>query len=410
MWGVWQRLKTWGSGGGIPKDLDAMLRKEFGLKVRNRSFYDEALRHASMLDGDTSGRMSNERLEFLGDTVLDLVVAGFLFRQFPTEQEGALTQRKSKIVNRKTLNLLGTRLGLPRFITSKMRRSDVQETVIGNALEALIGAMYLDHGFEATRTAVLSMLRKHGAIDKIHETVDFKSNLHHWAQRGKQTIEFRVVRELSDGSGYDMEVRIGGKVMGTGFGRSKKDAEQVAARQAWKAVYDREQAPEPVRSARSEEPERSERSEQSERSERSDRSDRPDASRRRERPARAGRSTRVTPAADETPATQGAPKETKEPRAPRPPREPRATAPAEVAPPVTPAAEATPEAAPRRERIRDRVRKRAEARTTAEEAPVEVLVSDAAPATEEEKKPRSGNRRGGRRRPKPEGESSSSES
>lgn len=407
MWGVWQRLKTWGSGGGIPKDLDAMLRKEFGLKVRNRSFYDEALRHASMLDGDTSGRMSNERLEFLGDTVLDLVVAGFLFRQFPSEQEGALTQRKSKIVNRKTLNLLGTRLGLPRFITSKMRRSDVQETVIGNALEALIGAMYLDHGFEATRTAVLSMLRKHGAIDKIHETVDFKSNLHHWAQRGKQTIEFRVVRELSDGSGYDMEVRIGGKVMGTGFGRSKKDAEQVAARQAWKAVYDREQAPEPARSARSEEPERSERSE------RSDRSDRSDASRRRERPARAGRSTRVTPAADETPATQGAPKETKEtkePRAPRPPREPRATAPAEVAPPVTPAAEATPEAAPRRERIRDRVRKRAEARTTAEEAPVEVLVSDAAPATEEEKKPRSGNRRGGRRRPKPEGESSSSES
>ena len=78
MWGVWQRLKTWGTGGGIPKDLDAMLRKEFGLKVRNRSFYDEALRHASMLDGDTSGRMSNERLEFLGDTVLDLVVAGFL--------------------------------------------------------------------------------------------------------------------------------------------------------------------------------------------------------------------------------------------------------------------------------------------------------------------------------------------
>ena len=67
--GVWQRLRMWGWGGGVPKDLDALVRQEFGLRIRNRDYYDEALRHSSMLDGDTSGRMSNERLEFLGDTV-----------------------------------------------------------------------------------------------------------------------------------------------------------------------------------------------------------------------------------------------------------------------------------------------------------------------------------------------------
>lgn len=355
-----------------------MLRREFGLKVRNRTYYDEALRHASMLDGDTSGRMSNERLEFLGDTVLDLVVAGFLFQQFPTEQEGALTQRKSKVVNRKTLNLLGTRLGLQRFITSKMRRSDVQEAVIGNALEALIGALYLDHGFEATRKGVLRMLRKHGAIDKVHETVDFKSQLHHWAQRGKQTIEFRLVREHSDGSGYDMEVRIGGKTMGTGFARSKKEAEQVAARQAWKAVYDRDPGSEPVRSERATQEDAPERSREP---------------RRRERPSRAGKSVRVA-AAPEAPAAPAPPRP---PRPAKPPRE------AVAAPPVeTPVSEE----APRRERIRDRVRKRAEARTAAEESPeVEAPVVSLAPAEAEEvPKPRSGNRRGGRRRPKASGE------
>jgi|GEM_PF-169351 len=378
MWGVLERLRAWGSGGGVPKDLDTMLRREFGLKVRNRTYYDEALRHASMLDGDTSGRMSNERLEFLGDTVLDLVVAGFLFQQFPTEQEGALTQRKSKVVNRKTLNLLGTRLGLQRFITSKMRRSDVQEAVIGNALEALIGALYLDHGFEATRKGVLRMLRKHGAIDKVHETVDFKSQLHHWAQRGKQTIEFRLVREHSDGSGYDMEVRIGGKTMGTGFARSKKEAEQVAARQAWKAVYDRDPGSEPVRSERATQEDAPERSREP---------------RRRERPSRAGKSVRVA-AAPEAPAAPAPPRP---PRPAKPPRE------AVAAPPVeTPVSEE----APRRERIRDRVRKRAEARTAAEESPeVEAPVVSLAPAEAEEvPKPRSGNRRGGRRRPKASGE------
>lgn len=238
-----ERLRSLGGGSGQhpPKTLDALVRNEFGLKIKNRAYYDEAMTHASMLDGDTTGLKSNERLEFLGDNALDLTVATFLFSTFPKDQEGALTQRKSQIVNRKTLNLLGERMGLPHFIRAKMRRKDIQDSVVGNALEALIGAIYLDHGFQQTSQGILRMIKRHGADDKVHQTADFKSKLLHWTQRNRKSLDFRVVKEyVEDGdTRYDMEVRVDGAVFGVGSGRSKKLAEQHAAHHAWRTVYDR---------------------------------------------------------------------------------------------------------------------------------------------------------------------------
>jgi len=238
-----ERLRYWGGGSGHnpPKTLDALVRNEFGLKIKNRKFYDEAMTHASMLDGDTTGLKSNERLEFLGDNALDLTVATFLFSSFPKDQEGALTQRKSQIVNRKTLNLLGERMGLPHFIRAKMRRKDIQDSVVGNALEALIGAIYLDHGFQKTSQGILRMIKRHGADDKVHQTADFKSKLLHWSQRNRKSLDFKVVKEyVEDGdTRYNMEVRVDGAVFGVGSGRSKKLAEQHAAHHAWRTVYDR---------------------------------------------------------------------------------------------------------------------------------------------------------------------------
>ena len=226
---------------GNPSSLDELVKREFGLRIKNRALYHEALTHASLLDGDETGLKSNERLEFLGDCALDLSVATYLFHTFPEDQEGALTQRKSKIVNRKTLNLLGERMGLPAFIRSKMRRQDIQDTVVGNALEALIGAIYLDHGFKKTSKAVLRMLKRHGADEKVHQTIDFKSKLFHWSQSRRKRLEFRVVNESStDGeSVYVMEVLVDGVAFGEAEGRSKKLAEQAASRIAWKAVFDR---------------------------------------------------------------------------------------------------------------------------------------------------------------------------
>jgi len=222
-----------------PKDFRELVKREFGLRVKQESHYVEALTHSSFLEGDTTGRRSNERLEFLGDVALDLAVASSLYAEFPEEQEGDLTQRKSKVVNRKTLNLLGERMGLPALIESKMRREDIRDAVVGNALEALIGAVYLDHGYKKTSKAVIRMLKHHGAYDKVHSREDFKSQLHKWAAKQKRKLEFQVIREGRDGSddAFEIAAVISGKELGRGTGASKKAAEQLAARHAWKRVY-----------------------------------------------------------------------------------------------------------------------------------------------------------------------------
>ena len=227
------------------KDITTLVRREFGLRARarNRGAYDEACTHSSMLDGDKTGLKSNERLEFLGDVVLDMTMAHYLYRNFPEAQEGELTKRKSRIVNRKNLNLLGKKMGLHHLIKAKMRREDIHDTMVGNALEALIGAVYLDHGFDKTRNALLAMLKRHGLEDQVNETRDFKSKLHHWASKRKKKLTFEVIRDDNNGGEerYEIAAKVNGEMLGIGVGRSKKLAEQEAARRAWKKVFDRRQ-------------------------------------------------------------------------------------------------------------------------------------------------------------------------
>ena len=227
------------------KDITTLVRREFGLRARARHLdaYDEACTHSSMLDGDKTGLKSNERLEFLGDVVLDMTMAHYLYRNFPEAQEGELTKRKSRIVNRKNLNLLGKKMGLHHLIKAKMRREDIHDTMVGNALEALIGAVYLDHGFDKTRNALLAMLKRHGLEDQVNETRDFKSKLHHWASKRKKKLTFEVIRDDSNGGEerYEIAAKVNGEMLGIGVGRSKKLAEQEAARRAWKKVFDRRQ-------------------------------------------------------------------------------------------------------------------------------------------------------------------------
>lgn len=240
---LWQRFKR-ATQSGPDTDISALVSREFGLRVRQRKAYEEALTHSSMLDGDTSGLKSNERLEFLGDVVLDMTMAQYLYRQFPDAQEGELTKRKSRVVNRKNLNLLGKNMGLHHLIRAKMRRDEIHDTMVGNALEALIGAMYLDHGFQKTQRAVLLMLKHYGVDEQVHETRDFKSQLHHWASKRKKALLFQVIKddERAGDERYVVEAMINGKPYGQGVGRSKKEAEQEAARRAWKTVYERRQS------------------------------------------------------------------------------------------------------------------------------------------------------------------------
>lgn len=239
----WQRL-TRATQQGPDEDIRTLVRREFGLRVGQRSAYDEALTHSSMLDGDKTGLKSNERLEFLGDVVLDMTMANYLYRAFPDAQEGELTKRKSRIVNRKNLNLLGKNMGLHHLIQAKMRREDIHDSMVGNALEALIGAIYLDHGFKKTQRAVLLMLKHYGLDEQVNETHDFKSQLHQWATKRKKKLAFEVLKD-DDAAGeerYEIAAKVNGEVYGIGIGRSKKLAEQEAARRAWKKVYDRRNA------------------------------------------------------------------------------------------------------------------------------------------------------------------------
>ena len=240
---LWQRL-TRATQQGPDTDIRTLVRREFGLRVRKRRAYDEALTHSSMLDGDKTGLKSNERLEFLGDVVLDMTMANYLYRAFPEAQEGELTKRKSRIVNRKNLNLLGKNMGLHHLIQAKMRREDIHDSMVGNALEALIGAIYLDHGFKKTQRAVLLMLKHYGLDEQVNETHDFKSQLHQWATKRKKKLAFEVLKD-DDAAGeerYEIAAKVNGEVYGIGIGRSKKLAEQEAARRAWKKVYDRRTA------------------------------------------------------------------------------------------------------------------------------------------------------------------------
>ena len=229
---------------GPDADIRTLVRREFGLRVGQRSVCEEALTHSSMLDGDKSGLKSNERLEFLGDVVLDMTMANYLYRAFPEAQEGELTKRKSRIVNRKNLNLLGKNMGLHHLIHAKMRREDIHDSMVDNALEALIGAIYLDHGFMKTQRAVLAMLKHYGLDEQVNETHDFKSKLHQWATKRKKKLAFEVMKD-DDTAGeerYEIAAKVNGEIYGIGIGRSKKLAEQEAARRAWKKVYDRRNA------------------------------------------------------------------------------------------------------------------------------------------------------------------------
>lgn len=182
----------------------------------------------------------NERLEFLGDAVLDAIIGDLLFSSYPDQGEGYLTRMRSKLVSRAQLNTLAKRIGIERVIETTVARAH-ESSVPGNALEALIGALFLDKGFERTRKVVVGLIKQHFDLKEIEkEDRDGKSRLLEWGQKRRKKVEF-VVHEGGGGRGrhYVAEVRINGEVKGTGKGSSKKTAEQDAAQSAFRSMRSR---------------------------------------------------------------------------------------------------------------------------------------------------------------------------
>lgn len=239
----WNPIRLLRKQSAEDREVARFVRKAFGISLRHADFYHQALRHASAATKIKPGlKNSNERLEFLGDAVLDGIVAHYLYKKYPGLPEGELTKMKSKVVRRENLNMIGYGLGLDQQLDLKLGNQDMHDSIVGNALEAVIGAIYLDKGYNTTRDIVLRLLKQYGLDSRVHDDIDYKSKLHEWSQKQRRTIEFKVVGHKNTGgsSVYTIQLLIDGEVCGRGEGMSKKSAEQKASRQACEKLFPRE--------------------------------------------------------------------------------------------------------------------------------------------------------------------------
>lgn len=219
--------------------IRAWCRSTLGLTPRDLPLIRQALRHSSAVPEDRPDLPDNERLEFLGDAVLDAIVGQFLFTTYADKGEGFLTRMRSKLVSRHQLSILAKHVQIERVLESNIGRGH-ETAVPGNALEALIGALFLDRGFDRTNKAVLALMHEHLDLKAIEqEDRDSKSRLLEWGQKKRRRVEFRVTEETArSGRGklYLAEALVEGEVRGTGKGPSKKKAEQDAAQAAFRSV------------------------------------------------------------------------------------------------------------------------------------------------------------------------------
>jgi ribonuclease-3 len=222
-------------------ELIRYILKKFGYHAKNLEYFKKALTHKSIISEEEIG-YSNERLEFLGDAILDAVIAELLFLKFPDEDEGYLTKIKSKVVSRKTLSEIGETIELKNMLNYHKGRSINLATLEGNAFEALVGAIYLDGGFiEAKKSITNHVFRKYADLNKIlEEEIDFKSRLFIWCQKSRLKLDFIVLKEENEQGvwNYEIEVQINEKAYGKGSGNSKKAAEQAASKETLILVGD----------------------------------------------------------------------------------------------------------------------------------------------------------------------------
>ena len=224
------------------KEPYLLLAATLGFKPKKIQYYELALLHKSFAVKDEGGHfLNNERLEFLGDAILDAIVADILYHQFAGKREGFLTNTRSKIVQRETLNKIAVDLGLDRLMVVPNKNHSHNLSIYGNAFEALIGAIYLDRGYEKCKYFMENVVfRNYLDINKLaHKEVNFKSRLIEWSQKYKTNIIFDLIEETMDRENnpvFQTKVIINGISAGYGVGFSKKESQQNAAKIALKKI------------------------------------------------------------------------------------------------------------------------------------------------------------------------------
>ena len=224
------------------KEFGSRLKKLLGFKPRNLAIYEMALIHRSasyyLPDGT---RINNERLEYLGDAVLDTILSEYLFIRYPNADEGNLTKSRSRMVNREILNQIALKMGLNKLLVSQIAYHKTTRHLYGDALEAITGAIFIDKGYRKTRKFIIeTLLNSYVELDKVLETDnDYKSLLFEWAQRQKVPVVFTFNEEYNfelKQSFFSATLLINNQEVGKGYGSSKKEAEQEAAQQAWQTI------------------------------------------------------------------------------------------------------------------------------------------------------------------------------
>ncbi len=218
------------------KELYFSLYEILGFYPHDISYYKMALMHKSVMHRNAKGKpVNNERLEFLGDAVLDAVVGDIVYQHFPGKREGFLTNTRSKLVQRDTLNKLAQEMGINQLILSNGHSSSHNSYMGGNAFEALVGAVYLDRGYDACMYFMQKrILTQMINIDKVaYKEVNFKSKLIEWSQKNRVKLEFVQLDQQKDKNGspvFTYQVEIEGVKGGIGKGYSKKESQQIASK------------------------------------------------------------------------------------------------------------------------------------------------------------------------------------
>ena len=225
------------------KRLITAIQTVVGTTPTNLSLYQLATRHSSIARKNSKGiKESNERLEYLGDAILGAAVADYLFKKFPYKEEGFLTEIRSRIVNRESLNNLGRKLGLENVIeydqANKGKLS--HKSLYGDTLEAIIGAVYLDKGYEFCKRFIWKkLLIPYFDLDEIvHSIINYKSRIIEWAQKENKEIKFDIIEVKSQKhyKEFTALVYIDDEPQGRGHGFNKKKAEQDAAQKTFELL------------------------------------------------------------------------------------------------------------------------------------------------------------------------------